>query len=370
MEHVWKAKDNLIRYCQDNPKIAVALCVGSLLYLVRKGRNQHRYSQTIFETPSQIRDKVILITGCGHGFGHDLALQLAINHGYRVIATCRTQESVDEFLSNSAFTANKSTSLIMDVTNEKHIANAKTFVVHYLDETQSIFWGIVNNAGLSFFAPFEMVSVEKDKFMRDVLFSGPMHIIRTFMPLLPGRKNYKPKDPNNKLEYSSDGGRIVNISSIAARIQISDVRYGVSKAAITYATHALRKELSPRFGIWCSVIEPGGFQTNILEAGMKWTHTIVEEVKANEQEELLDVYEHNVDGMDAVINKIKNKKFAVNCQPVIDDMVHALTAKYPKREYVPGNNILYRILERVPLSVLDFIALKRYKKMNAAIQGK
>eukprot|EP01083_Nonionella_stella_P173613 599413_1 len=103
---------------------------------------------------------------------------------------------------------------------------------------------------------------------------------------------------------------------------------------------------------------------------MKWTHTIVEEVKANEQEELLDVYEHNVDGMDAVINKIKNKKFAVNCQPVIDDMVHALTAKYPKREYVPGNNLLYRILERVPLSVLDFIALKRYKKMNAAIQGK
>eukprot|EP01083_Nonionella_stella_P183767 664939_1 len=214
---------------------------------------------------------------------------------YRVIATCRTQQSVDGFLSNSAFTANKSKALIMDVTNEKHIAKAKQFVVNYLDETKSIFWGLVNNAGLSFFAPFEMVSVEKGKFMHDVLFTGPMNIIHTFLPLLKGRKDYKAKD---QLEYSSDGGRIVNISSIAARFKGYDARYGVAKAAISYATHALRKELSPRFGIWCSVIEPGGFQTNILDAGMKWTHTIVEELKANEQEELPDVYEHNVDGMD------------------------------------------------------------------------
>eukprot|EP01083_Nonionella_stella_P237250 832451_1 len=110
----------------------------------------------------------------------------------------------------------------MDVTNQKHIANAKQFVVNYLDETQSVFWGLVNNAGFSFFAPFELVSIERGKFMHDVLFTGPMNIIHTFMPLLTGRKKYKPKDPNNKLEYSSDGGRI------DARFQGFDARYGVA----------------------------------------------------------------------------------------------------------------------------------------------
>eukprot|EP01083_Nonionella_stella_P141548 436456_1 len=226
MEHGRKLKHTVIGYCQDHPKVAGALLGASLLYLIRKVVQKHRYAQKIFATTFETRDKVILITGCGHGFGHDLALQLTIEHGYRVIATCRTQQSVDEFLSNSSFTANKSTALIMDVTNEKHIQNAETFVDNYLDETQSVFWGIVNNAGLTFWAPFEMVSAEKDKFMRDVLFTGPINIIRTFMPLLPGRKNYNPKDPNNKLEYTSDGGRIVNMSSLAARFKAIDVRYG------------------------------------------------------------------------------------------------------------------------------------------------
>eukprot|EP01083_Nonionella_stella_P027177 74792_1 len=362
MEYVQKTKDQLIRYCQDHPKLSGGLLIGSLLYLLHKGRNKYKYSQRIFKTPSEIRDKVILITGCGHGFGHDLALQLAINHGYRVIATCRTQQSVDEFLSNSAFTANKSTALIMDVTNAKHIANAKQFVVNYLDETKSIFWGLVNNAGLSFFAPFEIVSMEKGKFMHDVLFTGPMNIIHTFLPLLKGRKYYKAKDPNHKLEYSSDGGRIVNISSIAARFQGYDARYGVAKAAISYATHALRKELSPRFGIWCSVIEPGGFQTNIIDAGIKWTQIMVDELKKNGKEELLDIYEYNVDATGSIVKKWEQKVFAPNYQPVIDDMIHALTAQHPKREYVPGSSLLVSIVEHAPLSVFDYLALKRYKK--------
>eukprot|EP01083_Nonionella_stella_P233122 821712_1 len=121
MQYLTDAKDQLVTYCKENPTITSALVATSLLYIVNKARNKYRHSQKQFNTPSNINNKVILVTGCGHGFGHDVALQLSIKHSYRVIATCRTQKSVNEFLSNSEFIANKSTSIVMDVTNDKQI---------------------------------------------------------------------------------------------------------------------------------------------------------------------------------------------------------------------------------------------------------
>eukprot|EP01083_Nonionella_stella_P300261 1024051_1 len=151
------------------------------------------------------------------------------------------------------------------------------------------------------------------------------------------------------------------MSSLAARFKAFDVRYGCSKAALSYATHALRKELSPRFGIWCSVIEPGGFQTNIMDASLKWTQIIVDELKENGKEELIDIYEHDMDATRSVVNNLKDNTLAPNCQPVIDDMLHALTAKYPKREYVTGWNIILGIAEHAPLWVFDAWSLKHHK---------
>ena len=363
MESLNTVRDKLSGFYQKHPVISNALLIGSSLYALNKVYKKWQYSQKIFPSESETNNKVILITGCGHGFGNTLALKLSIKCGYRVIATCRTQKSVDKFLSNSKYTANKSTAVIMDITNDENIENAKNFTIKYLDETNSILWGIVNNAGLFFAGEFELVQPKLDKLERDVLLDGPLNVIRIFLPLLPGRKNYKINDENFKLEYKTDGGRIVNVSSMAARICMHDTRYGVSKVAISYFTHSLRRELSPRFGIWCSVVEPGGYKTNIINAGMKWSKKINEELKENDKEELMDIYQFDLDFYAKRASEDEKKYFNPNYDEVIDNIIHGLTAYYPQREYVPGSNFIIKIMEILPISVWDKLSVYTQNQM-------
>ena len=46
-------------------------------------------------------------------------------------------------------------------------------------------------------------------------------------------------------------------------------------------------------------------------------------------------------------------------------MIHALTAKYPKREYVPGGNIMSTIMEYLPMWMFDSMVLMGDKQMAA-----
>ena len=189
-----------------------------------------------------------------------MALKLSTKCGYRVIATCLKQGSVDKFLSNSLFTSNKSTSCVLDVSKSDDIEKVKQFTIEYLSQTSSILWGIVNNAGFAIAGQFEVVPPELDELERTVLFIAPRDIIRAFLPLLPGRKNYE-TFPNKTM---SNGGRIVNMSSSAARFYFNAMRYGPSKCALSYFSHILRMEIAPRFGVWVSAVEPGGYNTNIF----------------------------------------------------------------------------------------------------------
>ena len=116
--------------------------------------------------------------GMDSGFGHLTAMTLSTKHGYRVIATCLKQESVDDFLSNAAFTANRSTATTMNVTKLEDIERGKQFTMKYLDSTGSVLWGIVNNAGFSIVGQFEVVPPSFDELERNALYEAPRNIAR------------------------------------------------------------------------------------------------------------------------------------------------------------------------------------------------
>eukprot|EP01084_Bolivina_argentea_P138039 243108_1 len=334
MDRVNALKSATISFYETNPVISKVIIGSISLYAVKTLYKRWQYNQKLFNTKNERQSKSILITGCDTGFGNAICIQLN-KLGYRVIATCLTQEAVNIFLSDSCFTKNESIAFVMDVTKQDHIDQVKIKVETYLNKTNSVLWGIVNNAGLQILSGFEIIPKEFDFLQRNVLLLAPINITRTFLPLLVGRKNYKIyKNSNNR----NNGGRIVNISSSAAKLYF-ETGYGPSKSSLSNFTHALRMELSPKFGIWPTVIQPGGFMTSINSTSVNWVKKIDKYYKENRNDELLDAYEWNAD---LWIKKISNQKPFMdnNLDCVIDCVIHGLSAKYPKREYNPGWNFL------------------------------
>ena len=64
-----------------------------------------------------VNEKYVLITGCGSGFGKEITQRL--DHlGFRVLATCRTQEGVE---SVRQACSEKIKSYVLDVTDTKNV---------------------------------------------------------------------------------------------------------------------------------------------------------------------------------------------------------------------------------------------------------
>ena len=350
MEYLQPVRNGLAKIYVNNSRMVQVLGGFVGLYGCYKLYKSWRYSRKLFNSPSEFENKVVIITGCDTGFGKALALTLSIKLGYRVIATCLKQESVDKFLSNSSFTQNHSTAVVMDVSKMEQIDTVKQFTIKYLnDNADSILWGIVNNAGFSVPGQFELVPKEIDNLQRDVLLNGPMNIIREFLPLIHGRKEYE-KDKTRKYNIN-DGGRIINIASCYAKI-IGDTRYGVCKTALSYWSHALRSELSPRFGIWCCSVEPGGFTTGIWSGALIWAERVKQKLIENNESELMDIYGFDTEKIKRSIAEMQNTTNPL-FDPVVDDIVHGLTSKYPEREYKPGWNWLITILAYAPFGITE-----------------
>eukprot|EP00483_Globobulimina_turgida_P008735 UN08753 len=93
-------------------------------------------------------------------------------------------------------------------------------------------------------------------------------------------------------------------------------------------------ELAPKFGIWCSCIHPGYFLTGIYTMWAVW----VKRVKNECDKEIWKIYNGDKFEMKSVefIEEIQESTLMKrDLSPVIDRIIHGLTAKYPKRSYNP-----------------------------------
>jgi NADP-dependent 3-hydroxy acid dehydrogenase YdfG len=197
-------------------------------------------------------NKVAIVTGASSGIGYATSLALS-KAGVRVAVGARRTDRLEEL--EKQISKNNSNERVgedifiqkrLDVTSKP---NCDSFVESVVRK-----WGkvdiLINNAGLMPLSFFKNSKVEEWEQMIDVNIKGVLYCTSAAIPYMLDKKS----------------GHIVNISSVAGRIVFAGGSvYCATKHAITAFSEGLRTELSPRYNIRVTCIEPGAVSTELLE---------------------------------------------------------------------------------------------------------
>lgn len=177
--------------------------------------------------------KVALVTGGSSGIGRAICLRL-LQEGYAVYEFSRRDVE-----------SNAITHVSCDITDE---ACVKTGVEQVIARSGRIDL-LVNNAGFGISGAVEFTDVEEAKKQFNVNFFGCVAVIKAVIAQM--RKQ--------------GGGKIINISSVAAELAIPyQSFYSAGKAAINSLTLALRNELK-QFNVTVCALMPGDVRTGFTE---------------------------------------------------------------------------------------------------------
>src|SRR5258707_1606865 len=199
--------------------------------------------------------KVWFITGAGSGLGTGIA-KAALRAGDRVVATGRNLEKVCNVYPD---VAQESIALVqLDVANE---AQSKAAV----NEAMKRFGRIdvlVNNAGYSLLGNFEQMSTAEIQQQFATNFYGVVHLMHAVLPVIRRQRS----------------GHIINISSVAGVVGLKHcAAYAATKFAVEGLSLSVATEVE-KFGIKITVVEPGFFRTDLLDAqNVRWVNKVVED---------------------------------------------------------------------------------------------
>ena len=189
--------------------------------------------------------KNVLITGASTGIGF-AAVKMLIENGFYVIATVRKAE--DEIRLKEVY-GEKVSVLRLDMANFEEIEALPELL---LKKGLTALYGLINNAGVAFAAPFAHQPFAEIQQTLQVNVLAVMKITQVLLPML-----IRP------------GGRIINISSVAGKSASPFLAaYAASKHALEGYSEALRKELM-LYGIKVIVVAPGSIKTPIWEKGFE-----------------------------------------------------------------------------------------------------
>jgi NADP-dependent 3-hydroxy acid dehydrogenase YdfG len=190
-------------------------------------------------------NKVAIVTGASSGIGYSTSLALS-NVGLKVAMGARRLDKLE--LLKEEIMKNKQEVFAgkLDVTSK---SDCDSFVDAVLRK-----WGridvLVNNAGLMPLSHFENRKVREWEQMIEVNIKGVLYCTSAVIPHM----------------IKTKSGHIVNMSSVAGRIVFAGgTVYCATKHAITAFSEGLRKELSPKYNIRVTCIEPGAVATELLD---------------------------------------------------------------------------------------------------------
>ena len=182
--------------------------------------------------------RVAVITGGSSGIGLNAARALR-DRGLKVYELSRRAENAEPGV----------THLQADVTDEAQVDAAVAEVLRREGRIDIL----INNAGFGISGAIEFTPTQEARRQFDVNFFGMVNMNRAVLPVM----------------RQQGGGRIVNMSSVAAPIAIPfQAYYSASKAAVRTYSLALASEVRP-FGIEVCVIMPGDIATGFTAARRK-----------------------------------------------------------------------------------------------------
>lgn len=186
------------------------------------------------ERPAQARSTV-LVTGASSGIGGAIAEAFA-QAGWRVFGTSRRAQPERAGVEM----------LQLDVRSSESVTAC---VAQVLDRAGRIDV-LVNNAGVMHLGIAEETTIDDARAVLETNLFGAVRLANAVLPhMRAGRR-----------------GRIINVGSAAAWIgEPGEAFYAASKHALAGYTEALRHEVWP-LGIQVSLVEPGAFATNVLQA--------------------------------------------------------------------------------------------------------
>ncbi|XP_003476010.1 17-beta-hydroxysteroid dehydrogenase type 6-like [Cavia porcellus] len=308
----------------------LAALVG-LYYLVRWYRER--------QVVSHLHDKYVFITGCDSGFGNLLARQLDMR-GLRVLAACLTEEGAEKLRKRAS---ERLETVILDVTQTESIAAATEWVKERVGDRG--LWGLVNNAGI--FSRFTLIEWQKTEDLMKVLKVNLIGLMEVTLSMLPLVRKAR--------------GRIVNVSSSLGRVAFIAGIYSCSKYGVEAFSDILRRELKA-FGVKVSMIEPGGFKTQLTDlqqslerAKQAWDEAPMH-IKKSYGQHYFDAY---YDFVKQLLSNCNTNLFLVT-----DCMEHALTSAHPRTRYSGGwdAKFFYIPLSYLPTSLADYILTRSWPK--------
>src|SRR5262245_37856285 len=185
--------------------------------------------------------KTWFITGASRGFGA-LVTERALAKGDAVIATARNPKAIMERFGEHP----NLVAIALDVTSDEQATSAAQAAIDRFGRIDIL----LNNAGFGWMGAVEEASAAEIEALYRTNVFGLLTVIRAVLPSM--RK--------------ARSGRILNISSIGGyRGAAGFGVYSSTKFAVEGLSEALHDELAP-LGIHVTVIEPGYFRTDFLDA--------------------------------------------------------------------------------------------------------
>ncbi|MGW4161525.1 SDR family NAD(P)-dependent oxidoreductase [Streptomyces sp. NPDC004788] len=193
-------------------------------------------------TPARPESRVWFITGASRGLGRAFA-EAALAAGDRVVVAARTATALEELASTHP---GRVLPLTLDVTDRDAVFAAVAEAAGHFGRLDIV----VNNAGMLSMGMVEEFDESAARAQLDVNFFGALWVSQAVMPVL----------------REQGSGHIVQVSSIAALGGFpSTGLYSASKFALEGLSEALALEAAT-FGIKLSIIQPGGYWTDLYTA--------------------------------------------------------------------------------------------------------
>lgn len=193
---------------------------------------------------SNIKNKVVIITGASSGIGEATAKHLAMA-GALLSLGARRRANLDRIVKEIRDSAGKAEAVVTDVTNRQQVNDLVKFTV----ETYGRIDVLINNAGIMPLSRIEELQFDEWDKMIDTNIKGVLYGIGAVLPYMKEQKS----------------GHIINIASVAGhRVPVGSgsAIYSATKFAVRALSEGLRQEVTP-YNLRTTIISPGAIKTEL-----------------------------------------------------------------------------------------------------------
>ncbi len=187
-----------------------------------------------------------VVTGASRGIGRAIALRLAAA-GAEVALWARDTDALREVAAEITAAGGRARPIVVDITSPEAVQGAADLVRRTMAPVRTV----INNAGAVLRKSTLAITDREWRHVMAVNLDGPFYVTRAFL-----------------VDLTRDGGRVINISSIAGREGTAMLAaYCAAKHGVIGLTRALAEELRAA-KVSVNAVCPGSVDTVMLREGM------------------------------------------------------------------------------------------------------